>query len=598
MAQPQPPPAAPGTQPGAAAARGRAFTTRLLWGALPMPAAFLGMVVQNTLALRRPVSTHGPNLSQLAVSDGAGAAVTLACVAVLVRALVSAPTKTAAATAARAAAASHVLGNTIIAYNISMLKQYEFCPAVIGRYAACADVAFTTHFCSFAFTFALVYGLPARLAFGAELARGGLVTAIVLAKVWWHDGLDAAWAARWLLNHIVLAAAVPLLLRAAALQAAEPPSLAELELCPAALRPARDALMRAGDRLQQLGLLSRALLAAVFVYSWVSAGREMLGRSAPGSAAPRVLAAAALLLSGSVRGAWQLRQRRSERARLIKRRVHGLHVRLALLDRDPEALLAAAADFLLAALPPGASFALAEWEPSSDGADGAQPTLCVLRTAARAPAGSGAEEALRAAVAAGCAPGGSARAALAHADCGGGFTLASEDCARGARQHADWAALTASASGGTGAVSTSLLGIGINTAGGLWVHTPPSVDAPSPALLFEVCECVGVALLRSRAARALLAVSVADAAARARADADATLALQRRFMSGITHELRTPLNAVIGFTSTVLEETARLEDHLVEHLRCSHTAANGMLSIVNQARVCAELWLASCHLDC
>lgn len=84
-------------------------------------------------------------------------------------------------------------------------------------------------------------------------------------------------------------------------------------------------------------------------------------------------------------------------------------------------------------------------------------------------------------------------------------------------------------------------------------------------------------LLRNRAHRAALK----GAASAARADAENTLALQRAFLSGVTHELRTPLNAVVGFTATVLEGAA-LSAVDAEYLRCSMTAANTLLTIIDQ----------------
>jgi signal transduction histidine kinase len=149
-------------------------------------------------------------------------------------------------------------------------------------------------------------------------------------------------------------------------------------------------------------------------------------------------------------------------------------------------------------------------------------------------------------------------AALAHADCCGGFMLASEEWELGSAQFEGWAAMCAPEAAGAGAVSLTLLGFGVDTMGGLWVHTPAGGEPPAPQLLHETAECVGVALLRSRAAHAHLRTSVADATVRARADADATLALQRAFLSGITHELRTPLNAGASFALLRLAAAGRL----------------------------------------
>ena len=52
----------------------------------------------------------------------------------------------------------------------------------------------------------------------------------------------------------------------------------------------------------------------------------------------------------------------------------------------------------------------------------------------------------------------------------------------------------------------------------------------------------------------------------------------------VAAELRTPLNAIIGFSATILEESAVLEPHLRDNLRCSLNAGNSLLSIVNQVR--------------
>jgi hypothetical protein len=351
------------------------------------------------------------------------------------------------------------------------------------------------------------------------------------------------------------------------------------------------------------------------------------------------LAAWAVATGAGLWRAMQLHRRRAARhARsAAAHSVHALHLQLSHLDDDPETLLATAADVLLAAFPPGCSLALAEWPASGlplrasadsdgssvsslDGGSNAVPwqaasaslampqeaaappfrSLSVLRVLARSPRAAAAA-ALDVAARHGCSRRGSAASALSKPGTCAGLTLDSDDFAEGAEAFADWyvlsllhcrrcpvirpltppafarSALCAPEAAGPGTISLSLLGSGNDVVGGLWLHAPTGTQAPAPAALREYAECIGAVLLRARTHRALLRA----AAAAARADADATLALQRAFLSGITHELRTPLNAVVGFTSTVLEGN-QLAAHDAEYLRCSLTAANTLLTIIDQ----------------
>jgi hypothetical protein len=558
-------------------------SARLVWGVVSLLVCFACIAAQGALALRRPPGAHRASQLQHLRSDSCGTLACLACVVVMQKHAAHAP-----ATVAAVAALAYACAMVAIACTAILLLPHDFCPAAHGT-AACADVAFVSLVCPLVTAFALASGLPPRLLFGAGLARSAGLAAVLFAAVARHDagGLRPIWALRWTAKSAALDALLPLLLRAA-LRGEEPPELAPLQLCPAALRPLRDELLRGGAALRDdAQSLAHAVVGAAFAYTAGVFGQALLGLGGGSGAAPLVLALWALLAGGTALRNVQLHTRRAARAHLVKkRRVHRLHVQLARAeDADPDALLAVAADFLLDALPAGCSVALAEWAAPEPPPPASEPRpLRVLRTAARSPAGAAAAPALAAAARRGAAPGGSARAALDDADSCGGFALASEDAARGAATYADWAALVdrSPAGLGAGALSTSLLGYGIDVVGCLLVHTPPGCAQPAPRLLHEASESVGAALLRSRATHALLAARCAAAAARARTEADATLALQRAFLSGVTHELRTPLNAVVGFTTLVLELAPELDAQLREHLRCSLTAAQTLLCVVNQ----------------
>lgn len=300
------------------------------------------------------------------------------------------------------------------------------------------------------------------------------------------------------------------------------------------------------------------------------------------------VAAAASL---AVRRASRARLRREERtlSSVGRKRVQRMQKRLARLDgASPDALLAAAAEDVQAALPRGCAVALVECavvEVGDDGADGAASAaahqLRVLRVQCAAPESypPAALAALAAAARAGCAPRGSAAVALAHPLTCTGFTLDAEDDDAGSAAYPDWAALCAPGGAGAGGVSVTLIGSGLRVCGSMLVHVPHGrAQPPAPTLLRKFAEGVGAALLRVEAART--AAAITDAAARA--EADAMMALQHSFLSGVTHELKTPLNAVIGFNATVLEETAALEPHLRVHLRDALFSSTALLNLVDQ----------------
>jgi hypothetical protein len=193
----------------------------------------------------------------------------LACEAATLTALRAGGGPAAAQRVLRAAATFFVLPTTcFMAHNAIRLVPHEYCPASSTK-AACADVVFANLLLPAACSWALLSGLPARLAYGAELARGAAVTVVVFAVVWQDDAhVGAAWALRWVAKHVVLSAALPLLLRAA-LQAEEPPELAALQLCPRPLLPVRAALREAR-------VLARALLAALLAHTVAKYGRQLL----------------------------------------------------------------------------------------------------------------------------------------------------------------------------------------------------------------------------------------------------------------------------------------------------------------------------------
>jgi hypothetical protein len=520
------------------------IAARLLWGTVPVVCCFFFMSVKGALELRAGGDAdHARGLRAMFLADCAAISAMLACEAAMLAAL-RAGGPAAARHAAIAAAVFFVFPTCFMAHNAIRLVPHEYCPGS-STGAECADVVFASLLLPVACSFALLSGLPARLAYGAELARSAGVTAVVFAVVW-HDeaGVGAAWALRWVAKHVALSAALPVLLRAAV--RAEPPELATLQLCPRPLLPVRAALLAAGEALREARVLARALLAALLAHTVAKYARQ-LQQHGSAQAGGGVLVALAVLFGGALLRTFFAQHNQREERRLLRsdhRRVHGLHLQLAQLGNDPDAVLTAAAEFMQDALPHGCTVALAEWsagEPSF-GAGEPGPRLRLLRHAVRSPREC-AGAAMLGAVARGCSRAGCVPAALAHLDCCGGFQLASEDWERGSAQFEGWAAICAPEAAGAGLVSITLLGFGVDIVGGLWVHTPAGGEPPAPRLLHEAAECIGVALLRSRAGRTHLRTSVADATVRARADADATLALQRTFLSGITHELRTPLNA-------------------------------------------------------
>jgi hypothetical protein len=497
----------------------------------------------------------------------------------------------------------------------------------------CADGVFVSLLAPVGAPLLLIAGLPPRYAFPLELLRLGACAALALAFVHSACGADAfpfAWAARYLAKSAAVAAAAPVVLRAL-MGPDHPREIALLQLCPRALRPTRDALLALGARLGAVsaleaapaGLLAAALAQFLSTFSLLLLRPSSAGGGLLSSPAHVALAAAwALAFGAPTLRAAQLHARRAARHSLCAsgaRRVHALHLRLSQLDADdPALLLTTAAEELLAAFPAGCSVAFVEWSvvvtnaaaaaaaahaDTASGSDVASAASeaeaaaqahayarlspspsppgstapSILRVLARSPRPA-ACAALEAAARRGCGRRGSAAAALAKPGSCAGLTLDAEDFAEGVDAFADWASLCAPDAAGAGAVSLSLLGSGARVAGALWVHAPPAgAAAPAPAALRDYAECIGAVLLRQRAQRAALRA----AAAAARADADATLALQRAFLSGITHELRTPLNAVVGFTSTVLEGN-QLAAHDAEYLRCSLTAANTLLTIIDQ----------------
>ena len=379
-------------------------------------------------------------------------------------------------------------------------------------------------------------------------------------------GLDSEWVARQAAKSAAVLVLGTVLLRAA-LGADEPPELAHVHLCPAALHPLRDALLALGDRCGRLRLLRHVLLAVLlgavvqFVLFYGGVLLQMYPASTPAHqvANEAIVAVWAVAMVGIVARVARLQaQRVARHARQAEdRRVHALHLRLSALDdgADAEATLTVAAHELLQAFPPGCTVGLAEWSTDGEGseqpparnrrsstasagstnsgksaADASSRRLHLQRVFASSPRPA-AEEAMRSAVQRGCSRRGSAFEALARSNARAGLTLDSEDFLEGADAYADWSALVTYSCAGVGTVSTSLVGCGAAIVGGLWVHSPAGVCAPAPAALREYADCIGSVLLRNSSHRAALRAAAADA----RADADATLALQRSFLSGITH---------------------------------------------------------------
>ena len=468
-------------------------------------------------------------------------------------------------------------------------KAVSFSPlraCTVAGPVGCTDRAYLRLLTPLGAPFFLISGLPPRFAMSLEGIRLCACTVVIYATT---AALPSAWVAQvvvqWLLSTVLLRAV---------LGADEPRELSQLQLCPSFLLPLRDSLLVAGARVARISGLRVPLLVllaaeltqfcASFAFSLYSGGgTDTRLRIA-------TLVAWALCFTASLVHVARLHVRRAARHGRAPpdRYVHDLHVRLSTLDGgvDAEGRLATAAAELLSAFVPGCSIALAEWTlgptracPDVPEEGGYSPIAHALRLR-RAVARSSRPEAGRAmlgAVRRGCGRLGSATAALSEPSSCAGMTLDSEDFDEGSQAFPDWAALVDPRGAGPGTVSLSLMGTGAEIAGAMWVHTPASECAPSPAALREYAECVGAMLIRNRAHRAALK----GAASAARADAENTLALQRAFLSGVTHELRTPLNAVVGFTATVLEGAA-LSAVDAEYLRCSMTAANTLLTIIDQ----------------
>jgi hypothetical protein len=448
--------------------------SRLAVGTLPFLACYVALVLRDLLELWAPGSDGGA--ARMLPAHAAFAAAALLAGATILFAL-RVGGSGAAVTVAYCAALLHTL-LAAAALDAVALVPLDFCPAsVAGEPAACADVVFRTLLAPMGGPFLLALGLPPRYALPLELLRLGACAVVVLALVAaTPEGIALGWAARYLAKSAAVAAASPVVMRAA-LGPDHPRELSHLQLCPRSLRRVRNALLALGARLAAVSWLEAAPAALLFAqmahFTSMFARHMLRGGAAQGWLS---LAAWAVATGAGLWRATQLHRRRAARhARsAAAHSVHALHLQLSQLDDDPETLLVTAADMLLAAFPPGCSIALAEWPASGlplrasadsdgssvtslDGGSNAAPwqaasaplampqeaaaapsrSLSVLRVLARSPRASAAA-ALDVAARRGCARRGSAAAALAMPGSCAGLTLDADDFAEGAEAFADW----------------------------------------------------------------------------------------------------------------------------------------------------------------